>query len=600
MNASSAGHDDTLSSGEEVPVFGHRPGLFLLFFTEMWERFSYYGMRALLVLFLVSDMAAGGWGWTRQEALGLYAWYTGLVYVTPVFGGMIADALLGYRRAVLLGALLMTLGHASMALESRASFYAGLVLLIIGNGFFKPNISSIVGQLYKDNPQKKDSAYTIFYMGINAGAFLGMLFCGYIGEKVSWSYGFGLAGIFMFLGMLMFQFGQGIFGDIGLAPDRHASHAAARPVLDAGDARVEKDRLGVIAILSFASIFFWMAFEQAGGSMNIFAKDYTSRILTGSAATTFFWIDALLTLIPLGIVTWVLLRLVAATRDRIPLSNACIVLSFVIIWAAAAWRLDREYKMRSYDLAVAPVAAADAGGEAPAEAPKPVAATLLTEVPLEEGQTVTVVDLEGKKGEGKLRLLSPEQAAAYTSKQTAVVKRARGSEIEVTASWFQILNSFFIIALAPLVGRIWETRLNPSAPVKFGLGLVLLGVGFAALAVASMAVPKGAKTADLSMWWLVFAYLFHTLGELFVSPVGLSYVSKLAPARLVGLMFGIWFLASAIANYLAGITGGMIDSISERYGLGVFFLIYTAIPVVAGLVLIAAAPRIRRMMHGIG
>ena len=600
MNASSAGHDDTWSSGEEVPVFGHRPGLFLLFFTEMWERFSYYGMRALLVLFLVSDLAAGGWGWTRQEALGLYAWYTGLVYVTPVFGGMIADAVLGYRRAVLLGALLMTLGHASMALESKASFYAGLVLLIIGNGFFKPNISSIVGQLYKDQPQKKDSAYTIFYMGINAGAFLGMLFCGYIGEKVSWSYGFGLAGIFMFLGMLMFQFGQGIFGDIGLAPDRRAALAVSKEVKDAGDARVESDRLTVIAILSFASIFFWMAFEQAGGSMNIFAKDYTSRILTGSAATTFFWIDALLTLIPLGIVTWVLLRLVAATRSRIALSNACIILSFLIIWAVAGWRLDREYKMRSYDLAITPPAAADAGGAEPAAAAEPIAATLLTEVPLEEGQAVTVVDLEGKKGEGKLRLLSPEQAAAYTSKQTAVVKRARGSEIEVTASWFQILNSFFIIALAPLVGRIWETRLNPSAPVKFGIGLVLLGVGFAALAVASMAVPKGAKTADLSMWWLVFAYLFHTLGELFVSPVGLSYVSKLAPARLVGLMFGIWFLASAIANYLAGITGGMIDSISERYGLGVFFLIYTAIPVVAGLVLIAAAPRIRRMMHGIG
>ena len=184
--------------------------------------------------------------------------------------------------------------------------------------------------------------------------------------------------------------------------------------------------------------------------------------------------------------------------------------------------------------------------------------------------------------------------------QTAVVKRIRGNEIEVTASWFQILNSFFIIALAPLVGRIWETRFNPSAPVKFGLGLILLGIGFAALATASMGVPKGAKTASLSMWWLVGAYLFHTLGELFVSPVGLSYVSKLAPARLVGLMFGIWFLASAIANYLAGITGGMIDSISESYGLGVFFLIYTAIPVVAGIVLIALSSGIKKMMHGIG
>ena len=442
------------------------------------------------------------------------------------------------------------------------------------------------------------SAYTIFYMGINAGAFLGMLFCGYIGEKVSWSYGFGLAGIFMFLGMLMFQFGQGVFGDLGLAPDRRASGAVSRGDGEEENGTVVRDRLVVIGILSFASIFFWMAFEQAGGSMNIFAKDYTSRVLTGQAARAFFWIDALLTLIPLGIVTWVLFRLVSATHDRIALSNACIVLSFVIIWAAAVWRLNREYNMQSYDLAITPLAAA-AGGEAPADA-APIAATILTDTPLEEGKTVSVVDLEGKGGAGKLRLLAPEKAAEYKTAQTAEVKRIRGNEIEVTASWFQILNSFFIIALAPLVGRIWETRFNPSAPVKFGLGLILLGIGFAALATASMGVPKGAKTASLSMWWLVGAYLFHTLGELFVSPVGLSYVSKLAPARLVGLMFGIWFLASAIANYLAGITGGMIDSISESYGLGVFFLIYTAIPVVAGIVLIALSSGIKKMMHGIG
>ncbi|MFM7520801.1 MAG: peptide MFS transporter [Planctomycetota bacterium] len=596
MSTHSVGADDAGSPGDDT-VFGHKPGLFLLFFTEMWERFSYYGMRALLVLFLVSDMAAGGWGWTRQEALGLYAWYTGLVYVTPVLGGMIADAFLGYRRAVLLGALLMTLGHASMALESRTAFYAGLALLIAGNGFFKPNISSIVGHLYKDHPAKKDSAYTIFYMGINAGAFLGMLFCGYIGEKVSWSYGFGLAGIFMFLGMLMFQFGQGIFGDLGLAPERRDGTAGRDVAESADEAAVVKDRLIVIGILSFASIFFWMAFEQAGGSMNIFAKDYTSRVLTGSAATTFFWIDALLTLIPLGIVTWVLVNLVRATHDRIALSNAFIVLSFVIIWGAAIWRLNREFNMQSYDLAVTPLAApADVG----AGAAEPIVATILTETPLREGEEVFVVDLEGKGGAGKLRILAPAQATNFASKQAAVVKRVRGNEIEVTASWFQILNSFFIIALAPLIGRIWETRFNPSAPVKFGFGLILLGVGFAALALASMGVPKGAKTANLSMSWLVIAYLFHTLGELFVSPVGLSYVSKLAPARLVGLMFGIWFFASAVANYAAGITGGMIDAISEKYGLSVFFLIYTAIPVVAGLVLIALSKGIRRMMHGIG
>ena len=206
----------TASTSTEKTVFGHKPGLFLLFFTEMWERFSYYGMRVLLVLFLVTETAGGGWGWTRASALNLYALYTGLVYVTPIFGGIIADKLLGYRKAVILGAFLMTLGHISLALETATSFYAGLVLLILGNGFFKPNISSIVGQLYASEGARKDSAYTIFYMGINAGAFLGILLCGYIGEKTQWSYGFGLAGIFMFLGMLMFYLGQGIFGELGL------------------------------------------------------------------------------------------------------------------------------------------------------------------------------------------------------------------------------------------------------------------------------------------------------------------------------------------------------------------------------------------------
>jgi POT family proton-dependent oligopeptide transporter len=180
----------------------HPSTLFILFFTEMWERFSYYGMRALLVLFLTSSLMDGGWGWERAEALRLYGVYTGFVYLTPIIGGFIADKFLGYRNAIILGALSMTLGHASMAAETPFFFYAGLLLIIIGNGLFKPNISSMVGQLYTNNEDKKDAAYTIFYMGINSGAFLGILLCGYIGEKVGWSYGFGLAGIFMFFGML--------------------------------------------------------------------------------------------------------------------------------------------------------------------------------------------------------------------------------------------------------------------------------------------------------------------------------------------------------------------------------------------------------------
>ena len=195
------------SETNQKTVLGHPSGLFVLFFTEMWERFSYYGMRALLVLFLTAAiLGEGGWGWERSEALILYGWYTGLVYITPIIGGFIADKFTGYRNAVVIGALLMTLGHASMALEVTADmfFYLGLGLLIIGNGMFKPNISSMVGQLYKSQGKEKDAGYTIFYMGINAGAFLGILLCGYIGEKVGWHYGFGLAGVFMFFGMLQF------------------------------------------------------------------------------------------------------------------------------------------------------------------------------------------------------------------------------------------------------------------------------------------------------------------------------------------------------------------------------------------------------------
>ncbi len=593
----------TASQPEEPTVLGHKPGLFLLFFTEMWERFSYYGMRVLLVLFLVSEIAGGGWGWTRDRALNLYALYTGLVYMTPILGGIIADRFLGYRKAVLLGAFLMTLGHASLAFETATAFYAGLVLLIIGNGFFKPNISSIVGQLYANDPDKKDSAYTIFYMGINAGAFLGIMLCGYIGEKTQWSYGFGLAGIFMFLGMIMFYLGQSIFGELGLkAKPKTSATASGEEKTEAPE--VVRDRLIVIGILSFFTIFFWMAFEQAGGSMNIFAKDYTARILTGQAATIFFWINAALTIVPLAIVTWVLLRLVAATKSRIPLSNAAILGSFVIIWIIAIWMLKKEYNMKAYEISVTPPPAAAAEGAEPksseaAAAPAAIQTTILEDTPLEAGQKIQVVDLEGKGGNGKLRVLSAEQAEKYTTDLEATVIKVKANETEVTASWFQILNSFFIIAFAPVCSRIWSSKLNPSAPVKFGLGLILLGIGFGALAWGSMGIPKGAATAQVSMWWLIFAFLFHTLGELFVSPVGLSYVSKLAPGKLVGLMFGIWFLASAIANYLAGATGAYIDPITEKYGLAVFFAIYTAIPVIAGIVILAMTPKIKKMMHGI-
>ncbi len=585
----------------ENEIFGHQPGLFLLFFTEMWERFSYYGMRALLVLFLVSQLADGGWGWSRQDALGLYALYTGLVYLTPILGGIIADKLLGYRNAVVLGAFLMTLGHASMALDTPMAFYAGLGLLMIGNGFFKPNISSIVGQLYANHPEKKDAAYTIFYMGINAGAFLGILLCGYIGEKVGWGYGFGLAGIFMGLGMIMFYLGQSLFGEIGKREKKVAATSSQAVATVAGESpQVVKDRLIVIAILSFFTIFFWMAFEQAGGSMTIFAKDYTGRILSGSAASIFFWSNTALTVVPLAIVTFVLIRLVSKTFGHIPLSNISIGISFVLIWLIALWMLNKEFNMRAFVVAFDVQVAADASGavgETPAT--KKIERTIQYDQPLAVGDNLYLIDREAKGGDGKLKVITQEQSNAFEGEFNATVIQEKQNETEIPASWFGILNSFFIIALAPLLSRLWESRLNPSAPVKFGLGLILLGLGFGVLAIGSMGIDNESKTAAVSLWWLVIAYLLHTLGELCVSPVGLSYVSKLAPLRLVGLMFGVWFGATAIANYLAGWTGSYIDPISEKYGLAFFFMIYTVIPVLSGVVIWVITPKIKKMMHGI-
>lgn len=564
-------------------VLGHPSQLFVLFFTEMWERFSYYGMRALLVLFLTASIMDGGYGWERSNALELYALYTGLVYFTPLIGGMLADKYLGYRKAVIWGAFIMALGHGFMALEIPAFFYAGLVALILGNGLFKPNISSMVGQLYKGQEDKKDSAYTIFYMGINAGAFLGILLCGYIGEKVSWSLGFGLAMIFMIAGALQFWWSGKIFGDIGKKPEHDGlgdvkvdeqkveniynskrvmtwsivgiivgiiivflmrnfypdgfdnflstfnkiympgilmgsvvgivGYIVTDPLLS----KIEKDRVWVIMIFTFFVVFFWWAFEQSGGSMTIFANDYTDRTLEGSGALIFNLINAVLTLGSMAVITWVLLKLFRVTWSDISLGNAVLAFSFVVIWGIVIWMLYREF----------------------------------------------------------------------------IAEKS-----EVQASWFSILNSFFIITLAPAFSKFWDKKIITSGAVKFGIALLLVGLGFAFLALGSAGIEQGAKTASVSMLWLVLAYFFHTSGELCISPVGLSYVSKLAPVRLIGLMFGVWFIANFIANWAAGMTGSYIDVIVENNSMSTFFLIFTAITCGAGIVMILMKGFIKRMMHG--
>ena len=596
-------------------IFGQKPALFVLFFTEMWERFSYYGMRVLLVVFLV-EVAFGETPWDRADALALYGIYTGFVYFTPMIGGIIADKYIGYRKAVLAGALIMTLGHAAMALEIEGAFYLGLLLLIIGNGLFKPNISSIVGQLYDKEPELKDGAYTIFYMGINAGAFLGIMLCSYYGESDDWgySYGFGLAGIFMLIGLVQFYFAQGIFGRIGLAPselegydaaateaesfavepdgatiDGHLAKVKAEPdalpevsqgdgqegpravrwgligtaiaavvyglivyfmdpqvnalqtfsrqimppiiigsviafvgwiVSDKSLLKVERDRVWSIIVFSFFIVFFWWAFEQAGGSMTIFALDYTDRTLDGDSANTFRIANTILTVVPVLVLTYVLLKLFSITFKNYAVANLVLGLAFVIVW-------------------------------------------------------------------GLIGIMLYEQ---FTT-----------TEPEVAAGWFQIFNSLFIICFAPAFAKLWEKKISwlRAGPVKFAMGLILLGLGFAILAVGALSIPDGAKTASVSLFWLIAAYLFHTLGELCISPVGLSYVSKLAPVRLIGLMFGVFFVANFIANFAGGLTASYIEPIAEAVGLSGFFLIFAVVPITAGLLFIAISGWMKKMMHGI-
>jgi len=577
---------DTPNNFFENKVLGHPAGLFVLFFTEMWERFSYYGMRALLVLFLISNLDKGGWAWPEENALALYGTYTSLVYLTTIMGGYLADKYLGYRWAVVIGACLMTMGHASMAVETPTFLYLGISFLIFGNGFFKPNMTSIVSHIYKDHPEKKDGAYTIFYMGVNAGAFLGIMLCGYIGETVSWSWGFGLAGIFMFFGMLQFYFTQGIFGDVGRKPTKEDNLKKASN--DDGDkrvpfttfdltlivlslllgliwilndpyskisgnnlldftalgmqgpsftivtgvilflilligrilryAKVTRDRLIAVTIFAFFTVFFWASFEQAGGSMTIFADKFTQRDFSGGAAAAFKIVNTLLTVVPLGIITFVLWKLFTQTFKKFAIGNIILGTSFVVIWGVVIWMLNNEFQK----------------------------------------ETTTVA-----------------------------------------ASWFGILNSFFIISFAPLVSKIWESKYNPPAAFKYGIGMTLLGLGFASLAYGASTIVGGEVSVKVSMVWLIFAYLFHTLGELCLSPVGLSYVSKLVPARMIGVMFGIWYLAIAIGNKTAGAMGGMINEITQKYSLSTFFLIFTLVPIGLGILVMLLHPLLKRLMHGV-
>ena len=675
----------------DTQVLGHPAGLFVLFFTEMWERFSFYGMRVLLINFLTMTLIGynPGWAWSTENAGALFGTYVMLLYLTPILGGIIADKITGYRWAVIIGAVIITLGHVSMAFETEVSLYLGLALLVIGTGFFKPNMVSFVSEMYKDLPEKKDAAYTIFYMGVNSGAFFGMMLCGYLAERIGWSWGFGLAGVFMLLGTIQFWFAKPLFGSIGCEPRKQEKKettndakqeeeklnpfttldkilVALSAIIGIGYAlndplskiwnidlfgwaatsglkgqyvmvivgliaffyligsrimrytTIVRDRMLTVVIFAFFVVFFWLSFEQGASSLVIFARDNIERELQGNWAVLYNIFNALLTVIPLLLITYVLFLLVKKTYKKIFPAVVVLLVCFSLVWGIASWMLQRDFKTTAYSVSYQTYEQTDTQGRTtyiPITEENRVARPDLKIV--ERTTIIGVADYHLKVGQ-EIKLLSKnnkntsfgyvdaekEQWAKQRGAElntdngliVAQVKEERDNWVETTVSWFSILNSFFIIALASLFSRWWDSKYNPPAAMKYGIGLLMLSVGFGLLALGSHGVTHGVK---VSMLWLVFAYMFNTMGELCLSPVGLSYVSKLVPARMIAFMFGVWYLAVAIGHKLAAVLGGQIENITREYSLSTFFLIFTIVPAVAGVLIILINPFVKKLMHGV-
>ena len=675
----------------DTQVLGHPAGLFVLFFTEMWERFSFYGMRVLLINFLTMTLIGynPGWAWSTENAGALFGTYVMLLYLTPILGGIIADKITGYRWAVIIGAVITTLGHVSMAFETEVSLYLGLALLVIGTGFFKPNMVSFVSEMYKDLPEKKDAAYTIFYMGVNSGAFFGMMLCGYLAERIGWSWGFGLAGVFMLLGTIQFWFAKPLFGSIGCEPRKQEKKettndakqeeeklnpfttvdkilVALSAIIGIGYAlndplskiwnidlfgwaatsglkgqyvmvivgliaffyligsrimrytTIVRDRMLTVVIFAFFVVFFWLSFEQGASSLVIFARDNIERELQGNWAVLYNIFNALLTVIPLLLITYVLFLLIKKTYKKIFPAVVVLLVCFSLVWGIASWMLQRDFKTTAYSVSYQAYEQTDTQGRTtyiPITEENRVARPDLKIV--ERTTIIGVADYHLKVGQ-EIKLLSKNNkntSFGYVDAEKEQWAKQRGAElntdnglivvqvkeerdnwVETTVSWFSILNSFFIIALASLFSRWWDSKYNPPAAKKYGIGLLMLSVGFGLLALGSHGVTHGVK---VSMLWLVFAYMFNTMGELCLSPVGLSYVSKLVPARMIAFMFGVWYLAVAIGHKLAAVLGGQIENITREYSLSTFFLIFTIVPAVAGVLIILINPFVKKLMHGV-
>ena len=578
-------------------VLGHPAGLFVLFFTEMWERFSFYGMRVLLINFLTMAIVGvdnPGWGWSAENAGALFGTYAGLLYLTPIAGGIIADKITGYRWAVVIGAAIMTLGHASMALETEFSLYFGLALLVIGTGFFKPNITSIISEMYDGKPDKKDGAYTIFYMGVNAGAFFGMMLCGYLAERVGWSWGFGLAGIFMFLGTLQFWLAKPLFGNIGGVPEK-AKLAEEKRKEEASGVKDHShnpftlfDKILIVATSVIGLMYLINDPVSRIADLNLLPAvmpfDFRGEPFSGPIALALIGLALFLVLVISRIA-----RYAKVVRDRL---IAVIIFAFftVFFWMS--------FEQGATSLIIFARDSVDRFLTGTGATIFNVFNTLLTVVPLLIITWVLYLLWQQtyKRVLGSNIVLIICFGIIWAVVIWMLVREFQGEATEITVSWFSILNSFFIIVFASFFSKWWESKYNPSAAWKYSFGLILLGIGFGLLAFGSSGVAEGAK---VSMIWLILAYLFHTLGELCLSPLGLSYVSKLVPARMIAFMFGMWYLAIAIGNKLAGSFGGMIDEISEEYSLSAFFLIFTIVPIAAGILVALLNPLLKKLMHGV-
>ncbi len=546
--------------------FGHPRGLSTLFFTELWERFSYYGMRALLVLFMTAEAVGGnpGLGFSVGEAAAIYGIYTFFVYVLSLPGGWVADNIWGQKKAVFVGGCIIAAGHFSMAVPTTTFFFIGLALIVVGTGLLKPNVSSMVGDLYPEGGARRDAGFSIFYMGINFGAILGPLLCGLLGEGYNWHYGFSLAGFGMLLGLISYKVGDKYLegaGDLdesftdeeikkrsklfyGISSFLAAavvifgflqSSGAINVALEAlaqnlgivaviitliffvyiiffgGHTQQEKKRLGVIFWLFILAALFWSGFEQAGSSLNLFAADLTDRaagpseFLGGMGAL----ILTLILAVPIG---WYAFR-TFKREDLWVMAKVAVAVSSVGLLTFFYW--------------------------------------LFTQI-----------------GNGWI----------------------------IPASTLQLINPTFIVIFAPIFGMLWtwlaSRNANPSIPVKFGLGLLGLAAGFFVLSWGS---ANASSTSLVSPAWLIVTYFLHTVGELCLSPVGLSSMTKLAPKNRVSQMMGIWFVATALGNLMAGLVAGQLENLAPS---GLFQMVALIVGG-GGIIALLAAPPVRKLMGDI-